>query len=117
MPYKDKQKHREYQLAWYHKRRHQYLGDKACVQCGAKDQLEFNHIDPTTKVSHRIWGWCKEKLEAELAKCEILCRDCHIKHHRPLDHGVSMYRYGCRCDVCKQAKRLSRYAKAEAPCL
>ena len=78
--------------------------------CGTTDNLEFDHIDPSTKtfvISQNInAAWDKMKLE--LDKCQLLCR----KHHRektnasvakPIVHGTAFaYRkHKCRCDECK----------------
>ena len=77
MPYKDKAKQLEYQRKWMAARRAEYFDGKSCVTCGSTESLELDHIDPATKVSHRIWSWSTERREAELAKCQPLCRDCH----------------------------------------
>ena len=56
------------------------MANGPCVKCGCwdLDQLEVDHIDPNTKVSHRVWSWSKERRENELAKCQVLCRACHL---------------------------------------
>jgi hypothetical protein len=110
MPYADVNQQREYQRNWKAKRRAEYLADKCCAKCGSRDRLEIDHKDPSKKLSHKIWTWSKERREAELAKCQVLCH----KHHREKTseetrtaiHGSSrMYgRYGCRCDLCKAWK-------------
>jgi 5-methylcytosine-specific restriction endonuclease McrA len=119
VPYKDPERQREYVRQWVAKRRRLYLADKACVQCGSTDRLEVDHRDPEQKVSHRIWSWSEKRREAELAKCQILCYDCHLKktvETRPIkaDHGsYQMYhRWGCRCAICyawKSAENAKRY--------
>jgi hypothetical protein len=48
-----------------------------CRQCGSKERLEIDHKNPDDKVSHAVWSWRKEKREAELAKCQVLCYKCH----------------------------------------
>jgi 5-methylcytosine-specific restriction endonuclease McrA len=55
-----------------------YFADKVCVECGSVEQLELDHIDPETKVTHNIWGWAPSRWPAELAKCQVLCHDCHL---------------------------------------
>ena len=54
------------------------LGGK-CAQCGATDDLEIDHIDPATKVSHRIFSWSWARIESELSKCQLLCVPCHFQ--------------------------------------
>ena len=73
-------------------KRSEWLSNRgSCVKCGSSENLEIDHIDPRTK-SRRIqdvWGLSAKNREAELAKCQILCRTCHIKKsakeqgHRP----------------------------------
>lgn len=58
----------------------------ACALCGERHPscLEFHHRDPSEKdgeVSIALAHWSKEKLEAEIAKCDVLCANCHRKHH------------------------------------
>jgi hypothetical protein len=40
--------------------------------------LELDHKDHRQKVSHTIWSWSMERRDAELAKCQVLCHDCHL---------------------------------------
>lgn len=59
----------------------------ACVRCGNADKrvLDFHHIDDSTKLfevaSRRVAGYAKNKIKAEIDKCEILCANCHRIHH------------------------------------
>lgn len=48
-----------------------------CAECGSRDRLEVDHVDPRQKVSHSIWSWEPVKRAAELSKCRVLCRVCH----------------------------------------
>lgn len=77
MPYKDPEAQREYQRQWIAARRAKWFEGKACIDCGGTDDLELDHRDPTQKVSHRIWSWSWERIEAEAAKCDVRCHDCH----------------------------------------
>jgi len=59
------------------------LGGK-CVRCGSTDDLQVDHIEPSTKDlslrakhSATFWSWSWERVLAELAKCQLLCRPCH----------------------------------------
>jgi hypothetical protein len=55
-----------------------FLGGK-CAECGAIENLEFDHIDPAEKsfsvapVLTHSW----EKIESEIKKCQLLCKPCH----------------------------------------
>jgi hypothetical protein len=47
--------------------------------------LDFHHTDPTEKdmsVAQAVRnGWSKKRILAEIAKCEVLCKNCHAKEH------------------------------------
>jgi len=110
MPYADKEKQREFQRLWLKQRRSEFLSDKRCAVCGSKEKLQVDHIDRTKKTSHRIWSWTKEKKEAELAKCQILCFECHISKTRKdmghAEHNAKRYREKkCLCEQCELAYR------------
>lgn len=78
-----KERHREYNLQYYHNRRNkliQQLGGK-CVMCGSTENLEFDHInskEKTFSVGSRIQNNNSE-FSAELDKCQLLCHSCHRK--------------------------------------
>lgn len=79
VPYSDPDKQREYQRLRTAAARRQWMRGKCCARCGGRNRLEVDHIDPTKKVSHRIWSWSRPRREAELMKCQVLCRDCHLR--------------------------------------
>jgi hypothetical protein len=60
---------------------------KYCIICGESRNycLDFHHIDPKTKessISEMIRHECSdEKLRAEIAKCVVLCGNCHRAAH------------------------------------
>ena len=73
---------RNYINKWRKKRREyafNKLGGK-CRECGSTDKLEFDHIDHNSKILNiaRMWTASKIKFDAELAKCQLLCMDCHL---------------------------------------
>ena len=107
MSYNDKARQREYMRKWIADRRASYLADKSCRLCGSVKDLQLDHIDPTQKISHRVWSWRFERREAELAKCQVLCRSCH-KDKTAKDQGwvtghgtMADYKRGCRCELCR----------------
>ena len=78
---------RQYQGEFEKKR--QVLADArsgGCVKCGEPDIscLDFHHRDPGSKLGHvgefRKFGM--KRLLAEIEKCDVLCANCHRKHHR-----------------------------------
>jgi hypothetical protein len=62
---------------------YQFLLAHPCMGCGEADPvvLEFNHLDPATKsanISDMIAnGASLAYLRTEIAKCEVLCANCH----------------------------------------
>ena len=73
----DKKIWNKYQREWVAKRRADFFKDKKCVQCGSTERLELDHIDRETKESHSIWSWSEVRRLAEIAKCQVLCHECH----------------------------------------
>jgi hypothetical protein len=110
LPYKDKAKQCEYQRRRYHERRQQWLKENGpCKHCGSWIDLEVDHVDPESKIDHKVWSWSQQRRDAELAKCQVLCRKCHEKktaeeNSVPFEHGITGYkRKGCRCKKCRKA--------------
>lgn len=107
--------HAAYMLKRYHTRREAALlalGGK-CVRCGSTEGLELDHIDPTTKTLAvgKLWSVSLSRYEAEIVKCQLLCRACHSvksvedsgKASARGQHGTpSSYRY-CKCALCRAA--------------
>lgn len=63
-----------------------YKLSKGCEECDFKAQhscqLDLDHVDPSTKTykgSHKAYdaGWSWKRIENELAKCRVLCKNCH----------------------------------------
>jgi len=59
----------------------------ACRQCGESHPacIQFHHRDPSAKeisLSDAVRkGWGRNRILDEAAKCEVLCGNCHAKHH------------------------------------
>lgn len=81
-------------IAWQARRRDDirawwaaFKATKACESCGerAPECLQFHHDDPKTKrltLADAVErGWSKERILDEVAKCRVLCANCHFKHH------------------------------------
>lgn len=69
------------QLGAYHARMEdarEYLGNR-CARCDCTESLEFDHIDPTTKVRALTELWSQPKLfwDELRFKMQLLCHDCH----------------------------------------
>lgn len=63
----------------------EYLGGQ-CLDCGfskANCALDVHHLDPSTKDPNfnnlLLWKW--SRVEKELQKCVLLCRNCHAIRH------------------------------------
>lgn len=83
MPFKNTQDRLAYQRRWQRERRAEWIAENGpCAICGGIDSLQVDHRDPTEKVSHRIWSWAPARRLAELAKCQVLCRPCHVAKTR-----------------------------------
>ena len=65
------------------------LHGDACQDCGAADRLHFHHLDPATKAfeigCRADYAWAT--IEAELAKCVLVCEPCHKERHRNLSEN------------------------------
>ena len=75
--------HREYSKKYYRRKMDEYiklLGGK-CVKCQETSNLEFDHIDPKTKEFSigKMKGISQTRMKAELIKCQLLCRSCHLE--------------------------------------
>ena len=119
--------HREYNKARYHIRRQAFIEQLGgqCLKCGSRKALEIDHIDPTQKSYDvgRFWALRIETVTAELSKCQLLCKACHISKTRSdngqtdarTTHGtLSSYRY-CKCALCREAKaRWTRFYRLKS---
>lgn len=107
---------REYHLKQYHRVRSDMitrLGGR-CASCGYDKNLEIDHRDRELKdydIS-KMWALSSVRLEDELAKCQILCEECHkfksitergLKPAKNTHGTISSYRY-CHCSLCRAAK-------------
>lgn len=109
MPFKDPAKRREYQrkyqAKWYAankdkqlesnkaiKQRYkqwwrEFKSSLSCSRCGENHPatLDFHHSDPSEKEfdihSAVSRGWGKQRILDEIERCEVLCANCHRKHH------------------------------------
>lgn len=133
MPYKDKtseiarrkaceatkrwrDKNREKQREGDRKRRQKkkkalidHLGGK-CVGCGTTENLQFDHIDRTTKTYSSIQGQLNRSLDVlieEANKCQLLCRNCHITKSRVnYDHEELLKGYDLQ-SITKEGNRIT----------
>jgi 5-methylcytosine-specific restriction endonuclease McrA len=57
-----------------------YLGGH-CARCEEVDALDFDHIDPTTKIMSiaRASSRSEDFFWTEVDKCQLLCKPCHLE--------------------------------------
>lgn len=88
MPYDHKRYMREYRQQSSSRMRmllNQLKEHGCCARCGFDDPraLQFHHLDPSTKRRNvpSLIGTSDGYVLAEIAKCEILCANCHAIEH------------------------------------
>ena len=66
--------------------------DAGCLDCGSAENLEFHHVDPSTKaqsVSFLAGNTTSvERLLEEIEKCVVVCRPCHLDRHARMRLGL-----------------------------
>ena len=85
-----------------------------CVVCKTTSNLEFDHIDASQKeynIAKILSTHSKLKVESEMKKCQLLCKECHLEKTyreedlKSVDHGGGVSgKKGCSCGPCR-AKR------------
>lgn len=79
----------------------EYLSNHPCLDCGEQDiiVLEFDHLrDKIADVSVLArGGYSLEKLKQEVAKCEVVCANCH-RRRTAKRAGTYRYRLGISLD-------------------
>lgn len=93
MALKDKEKRAAYSKRAdpiYREKKRQWLRsikeDLQCEICGEARTvcLDFHHRNPDEKegtINEVLYKWSKERILAEIAKCSILCANCHRVEH------------------------------------
>lgn len=77
------QRRRERLAAWFR----ELKSTLSCTKCGESHPatLQFHHLngkDKTMNVSYIVTGgWGKKRILEEIAKCKVLCANCHSIHH------------------------------------
>lgn len=118
MPYKDIEARRKWQRENNQRRRQEWLIQNGpCVECKSTVGLQVDHKDRSTKASHKVWSWSEARRNEELAKCQVLCKDCHqkktnLENNKPIQHGTHTGHAGrgCRCVPCIEAHRVYKNA-------
>lgn len=90
---KNKSRRLEINHKWRDKRVKFFKEIKSCMicnHCGERNPvcLEFHHKNPEEKdleIATAMYRWSQRKLEQEIAKCMVLCSNCHKKEHARLN--------------------------------
>lgn len=94
------------------------LGNK-CNICGYNQcirALDFHHRDATTKeynITHlRCYPFYGDKVQNELKKCDLLCKNCHKLHYQPVLKLTTLIdNNGFLCKKCKIHKTAESFYK------
>jgi 5-methylcytosine-specific restriction endonuclease McrA len=85
------------------------LGGK-CARCGTTENLQFDHVNRELKdfaITGR-WNRSQAELEAELAKCQLLCQPHHLEKTRQEignEHGGGKTGIRkCKCELCRNRR-------------
>ena len=79
-----------------------------CYRCGSKiesvEELSVEHKEAWRKATDPVAAFW------DLTNIAYSHLDCNRDHgrRREITHGLSGYVRGCRCEICKEAKKLSR---------
>lgn len=88
---------KQYRDTHFQKRREVIASGKSggCQKCGERHLacLDFHHRAGTIKLgSVGKAGWCGiKRLKEEIAKCDVLCSNCHRKHHFEEDRNNASF--------------------------
>ncbi len=90
-PSREKDAKAAYMRRFYAKRKLRLRDLKAgrrCRDCGNDDPrvLDFHHRDPSAKsfkIATKAWQVSEARLLEEVAKCDVLCANCHRIEHTP----------------------------------
>lgn len=78
-----KRERRQELIAWFAEMKETL----SCRRCGESHPacLQFHHSDPQNKevmlATAVRRAWSRNRILGEAAKCEVLCANCHMKHH------------------------------------
>lgn len=86
-----------------------------CAKCGSVEGLEFDHIDPATKLFSISAKAARgmQAIEGELAKCQLLCLSCHRSKNsvdmaamvKRNEHGGGLHGIKrCKCALCHERR-------------
>lgn len=117
------EKQREYFRRWKQNIRDEFVRSRggACERCGAEPGeygliVDYADLSTKTQWAAKIWSMGRERREAELEKCVVLCRECHQEHtlppHGTLERARLWAKTGkrCPCRACRDARNAYQHA-------
>lgn len=99
MPFKDRADHREFQARWKRDRNQEFrellckAKQRPCADCGVEYPpyvMDFDHVrgEKLAAVSRVATTKNRATIEAEIAKCDVVCSNCHrIRTWNRQQHG------------------------------
>lgn len=97
--------------------RHEWIEEHGpCAVCGSWDEPQVDHIDPSTKAFTVHFSEGRARREVELAKCQVLCRPCHLEKtimerattHCPQEHEYTPENTRHHSDGSRSCRRCQR---------
>lgn len=104
---------REWKTKWFSE-------NGPCNRCGSNEGLELDHINPEEKgFTVNYYNTDNEKIRAELSKCQVLCRSCHVEKttedlRNPLIKERMDHKNGIKCVSIKMEEEEHNLIKRAA---
>lgn len=120
---KDKELYRSYMNTYmkerYKQRRLDVISRLSgkCKHCESTENLQLDHINPTSKYKSiaKLSSASDVIFEAEIKKCQLLCKDCHLE--KTIAEGSLGDRYReCICDCGRVFGSIKSYAGHKSHC-
>lgn len=103
-------------ISYYQRKRHELIDmlGGCCVWCGSKENLHFDHVDPSTvefRIARGLTDFKFDVVVEEAKKCQLLCPECHKEKTRQDKGWKKIGTHGtlntytimkCRCDECRR---------------
>lgn len=112
---------RTYQREYKQRIRDAFVASRGggCERCGTVPDaygLIVDYLDQENKPgwAANIWSMRKDRRDAELEKCIVLCKPCYLKHTEPAHGTVERYNYftdPCRCRACRDAHNVYQHTR------
>ena len=73
------------------------LKSAPCVDCSESfppEAMDYDHLDHTEKLKGitQMWSWSRDRVLVEIAKCELVCANCHGERTMQRDRYLLIHR-------------------------